>query len=140
MMVWGLLIVPTVCGVNVRLGGDRTPLAFATGGPLKEMLSVTSGALLVIVTLPELPFGMPAASTNVTLIVHVAPTATDPTQLSDSTKLGLPTMLVMVSTAVPEFVRTLDMLPRPVKERDDNDSMTAAPDVVVVVVGAALDE
>jgi hypothetical protein len=139
--VWAPLVVPTVCGANVRLGGDSAPTGCATTGPLSAMLSGLSAALSVIVTLPELPFGMPAASTNVTLIVQVAATATDPTQLSDSAKLGLPTMLVMVSTAVPEFVRVTDWgAPGTTNERDANDSITAAPDVGDVVVGAGLDE
>src|SRR3977135_2747432 len=40
---------------------------------------------------------------NVTVIVHVAPTASVVTQLSVSTKLPLATTLVMTSTSVPLF-------------------------------------
>jgi hypothetical protein len=138
---WTLLVVPTVCAANVRLGGDRAPTACATTGPLVVMVSGLSGALSVIVTTPELPPGMPTASTNVTLIVQLAPTAIDPTQLSDSVKLLLPTMLVMVSTAVPEFVSvTAWGAPGTMNESDASDSMTAAPDVGVVVVAGGLDE
>jgi len=105
------------------------------------MVSGLSGALSVIVTTPELPPGMPTASTNVTLIVQLAPTATDPTQLSDSVKLLLPTMLLMVSTAVPEFVSvTAWGAPGTMNPRDARDSITAAPDVGVVVVAGGLDE
>jgi len=121
----------------VRLDGENASAGAVTLGPESDRVWGLVDALSVIVTPPVEPV---TNGTNVTVMVHVAPTASVVTQLSVSVKLPLATTLEMTRSAVPLLVSVTDwgtLEFAVVKVRTAGASVTAGPEtgaVVVVVV------
>ena len=137
--VWALLVVPIVRLAKVRLAGDRIAEGDVRFGPVNTMVCGLVAALSVIVTAPAAP-GL--VGVKITLTTQLAPTATEPTQLSVSVKLPVATTLVMTSTSVPVLlsVTVCGSLVTLVNVRLAGDSPTAGPVVGVgVVVGGGVD-
>ena len=94
-------MVPTVRLLKLSDVGDN--VTAATPVPLKLTVCGLFDALSVIVTVPVA--APVAAGENVTEIEHFLPAATELPQVVVSEKLPLTVMLVIVSVAVPVFVR-----------------------------------
>ena len=101
------LVVPSCCGENARLAGERLTVVppLLVPVPLSAAVCGLPLALSVIVSEPGwLPV---AVGANVTLIVHCPPAAIDAEQVLVCAYGALAAMLLSDSEAVPEFVSVM---------------------------------